>query len=90
MKALLACSCSGIKEKAERAYQILFPKTEMPEIYKGADAVRELAQKYPNTNFSKHLSAIAKTKGQWAYLVETDDDGNIIEEHDLITGRRVG
>lgn len=89
MKIIAVCTCSGMKEKAIAAYKILSPEEEVPQIYKGANAIRDLSNKFPNTNLSRYLSAIAKKNGQFAYLIDFDDNGDIISNYDLKTGKRV-
>ena len=89
MKIIAVCTCSGMKEKAESAYKILFPGEEMPKIYKGDSAIRLLAEKNPNTNLSRYLLAIAKKHGQFAYFIDYDDNGDITVNYDLKTGKRL-
>ena len=39
---ILACSCSGVPEKAQTSYKIMFPEREkIPEVYKGKDKIME-------------------------------------------------
>lgn len=78
-----------MKEKAISAYKISFPKTEMPDIYKGEDAIRALAHSIPNTNLSRYLLAIAKKNGRYAYFIESDDNGDVVSNYDLIIGKMV-
>lgn len=89
MKIIAVCTCSGMKEKAEMAFKIMSPDEDMPKIYKGESAIRGLAEQNPNTNLSRYLLAIAKKNGQFAYLIEFDDNRDIISNYDLKTGKRV-
>lgn len=85
MKYLLVCDCSGGKEKAEIAFGILKPNEPTPQVIKGKEAISKLASRYRND----HLRAISKLNGNFAYYMDIADNSRIIEEYDLITGRRV-
>ena len=89
MKIIAVCTCSGMKEKAEAAFKIMYPDEEVPKIYKGESQIRLLSDNNPGTNLSRYLLAIAKKNGQFAYLIDYDDNGNIISNYDLKTGKRV-
>ena len=78
-----------MKEKAEAAFKIMHPDDKTPDVYKGDSAIRMLAEQNPNTNLSRYLLAIAKKNGQFAYLIDYDDNGDIISNYDLKTGKRV-
>ena len=85
-KYILTCSCSGRDKKAAMEYEILFPGEPVPEIIKGRDRLMKFASQYDNG----HLRALAKLGGKFAYYVNIDDNGNILEEYNLINGKRVG
>ena len=89
MKVIAVCTCSGMKEKAVSAYKIMFPDEKTPDIFRGDSAIRRLAEQNPNTNLSRYLLAIAKKNGRFAYLIDYDDNGDIISNYDLRTGKRV-
>jgi len=78
-----------MKEKAEAAFKIMYPDEKTPDIFRGDSAIRRLAEQNPNTNLSRYLLAIAKKHGQFAYLIDYDDNGDIISNYDLKTGKRV-
>lgn len=71
------------------AFEIMYPGEELPRIYKGESPIRALAEQNPNTNLSRYLLAIAKKNGQFAYLIDYDDNGDIMSNYDLKTGKRV-
>lgn len=89
MKIIAVCSCSGMKEKAIMAYKIAFPKTDVPEVVRGEDAIRALANRLQSTNVSKYLNAIAKKNGQYAYYIKYDENGDVAYNYDLLLGRRI-
>lgn len=89
MRIIAVCTCSGMKEKAEAAFKIMHPDEELPKIYKGDSQIRLLSDRNPGTNLSRYLLAIAKKNGQFAYLIDYDDNRNIISNYDLKTGKRV-
>ena len=87
---ILACSCSGVPEKAQTSYKIMFPEREkIPEVYKGKDKIMKLAEQYQNTNFYRYAQAIAKKNGQYAHYIKTNDKQDILENYNLLNGRRV-
>lgn len=71
-------------KKAAEAFSILFPNKVLPEIVRGRDRLYKLAQQLSN----EHIKAISKLSGKFAYYVVLDRD-KIIEEYDLLTGRRI-
>lgn len=81
---LLVCSCSGQREKAETAYKLLYPEKELPEVIKGNTNVADLASRLHN----EHIKAISKIK-VFSYYVKLSENGEIIEEYDLTTGRKI-
>lgn len=89
MRIIAVCTCSGMKEKAEAAFKIMHPDDKTPNVYRGDSAIRRLAEQNPNTNLSRYLLAIAKKNGQFAYLIDYDDNRDIISNYDLKTGKRV-
>ena len=89
MKGIFVCSCGGMKDKAEKAFKIMFPRAEVPTIYRGEAAISRAASKYPNTNVYTYLTAIAKTNGRYAYYVASDEQGNVTENYNLLTGKQV-
>lgn len=89
MKGIFVCSCGGMKDKAEKAFKIIFPKAEVPTVYRGEAAISRAASKYPNTNVYNYLTAIAKTNGRYAYYVASDEQGNVIDNYNLLTGKKV-
>lgn len=82
---ILTCSCFRMDKKASEAFCIKFPEKVLPGIIKGRDRIYKLAQQLNND----HIKAISKLSGKFAYYVVLDGD-KIIEEYDLLTGRRIG
>ena len=89
MKGLFICSCGGVKDKATTSFKILFPREEVPQVYRGEAAISRVASKYPNTNIYNYLTAIAKTNGRYAYYVSSDENGNVVDNYNLLTGKKV-
>lgn len=82
---ILTCSCFRMDKKASEAFCIKFPEKVLPGIVKGRDRIYKLAQQLNND----HIKAISKLSGKFAYYVVLDGE-KIIEEYDLLTGRRIG
>lgn len=89
MKYIIRCSCGGVKTKMESAMKLIAPDEPLPPEVKGGDAMRKLAEKWPNTNFGAHLLTLAKKHGRYCYYVDITDKGDIKDMRDLMTGRRV-
>lgn len=84
-KFLLICSCSGRGRKAIMEYDILFPNQPTPPMVKGKEAIAKLASKYNNA----HLRSISKLNGNFSYYIEITESGKIVEEYDLILGKKI-
>lgn len=83
-EAILVCSCFGQEKKAIASFAIAFPDRVVPEIIKGKDKIFKYAQSVKN----KHIEAISKLSGRFAYYVELDGN-NIVMEYDLVNNRRL-
>lgn len=84
MSVILICSCFNMKKKAAEAFSLLFPDVVLPEIIKGKDSIFKFSQSVQN----KHIEAISKLSGRFAYYVELDGD-TITKEVDLMTSKRI-
>lgn len=89
MEVIAVCTCSGMKEKAETAFKILFPNKEVPQIYRGRDAISKFVAAHQGTNVGNYLAAISKKSGKFSYYVEYDDKGDVMENINLMTGKQV-
>ena len=86
-KYILICKCSNMKQTAEMAYDIAFPNTERPKIYRDS-FISTLIEQKPGTNFASYVSAIMRKNGRFAYYVE-EENGDIVQVYDLLKGKRV-
>ena len=84
MERILVCSCFGQEKKAIAAFAVNFPDRVCPEVIKGNDKIFKFAQEVKN----KHLEAISKLSGRFAYYVQLDGN-NIVMEFDLVHNRRI-
>lgn len=85
-KFILICSCFNMGKKASEAYTLMFPDEVLPPVIKGRDRIAKFAAETTN----EHVKAISRLSGKFAYYVKLDDDNNIVEEYNLVTGRRIG
>ena len=85
MKYILCCTCFNMEKKAREAFSLLFPNEVSPDVVKGRDRISKLASSLKND----HIKAISKLGGKYAYYVKLDDNNNVIEEYNLITGQRI-
>lgn len=89
MKVILVCSCSGMKEKAKTAFSILYPNDEEPEMFVGKDAVKKFASYHQGTNVANYAEATSKQNGQYSYLIDYDENGDVTLIYNLKTGKKV-
>lgn len=82
---IFTCSCHNMGKKASEAFCLLFPDKVLPEIIKGRDRVYKLAQELAN----EHIKAISKLSGKYAYYIQFEN-GKIVKEYDLLSGKRIG
>lgn len=85
MKYILCCTCFNMEKKAREAFSLLFPNEVSPKVVKGRDHISKLANSLGND----HVKAIGKLSGKYAYYVELDENNNITEEYNLMTGQRI-
>lgn len=81
---ILCCSCFNMSKKAAESFAFLFPNEVCPEIIKGRDRIYKFSQTLNND----HIKALAKLSGKFAYYIKLNGD-KIVEEYNLITGKRV-
>ena len=85
IRYILTCSCFNMGKKATEAFSLLFPNEVLPPIVKGRDRLYKLGKDLNND----HIIAISKLSGKYAYYVELED-GKVVKEYNLLTGRRIG
>lgn len=83
-KIILICSCFNMEKRAREAFTLIYPNEVSPEVVKGRDRIGRLADELK----SQHLKAISRLSGKFAFYVSLDDDNEVLEEYDLLTGRR--
>ena len=83
-EVILTCSCFKMDKKAVEAFKMLFPEKTVPVVIKGRDRVYKFSEEIDNA----HVKAISKLSGKFAYYLKIDGD-KILEEYNLITGRRI-
>ena len=84
MKYILCCSCFNMEKKSREAFSVIKPDEVLPDIVKGKDRIFQLAKKLDN----EHIRAISKLSGRFSYYVKLED-GEIVEEYDLVRGTRI-
>lgn len=82
---LLVCSCFNMKNRAKEAFALLLPNRILPDLVKGRDRIYKLGQSTGN----EHILAISKLSGKYAYYVRLDEENKIVEEWDLLRGKRI-
>lgn len=85
-KYILCCSCYGMEKRAKEAYCMLTNGDEvLPDIVKGRDRINKLAKQINND----HILAISRLSGKFAFYIKIEDN-KVIEEYNLLTGKRIG
>lgn len=84
MEYIVCCSCFKQDKKAVESFAVLFPDKTCPTVVKGRDRIYKLSEKTKN----EHIKAISKLSGRFAYYLKMEND-KIVEEYDLVTGRRI-
>lgn len=72
-----------MSKKASEAFSLLFPDQLLPQIVKGRDRIYKLGKELQND----HILAISKLSGKFAYYISMEDN-TIVEEYNLLTGKR--
>lgn len=85
MKVILTCSCFNMGKKASEAFSMIFPNEVLPDIVKGRDRINKLAKQINND----HILAISRLSGKFAFYIKIEDN-KVIEEYNLLTGKRIG
>ena len=85
MKYILICSCFNMTKRASEAFATIFPNEVLPDIIKGRDRIYKFADKINND----HIKAISKLSGKFAFYVEIEN-GKVVTEYNLLTGKRIG
>lgn len=88
MEYVVTCKCKDIALDAHNAYKILFGQ-EPPEVYSGRDAIYKLAEHNSGTNFATYLRALAQTTGKFMFYFKIASNGDVLEQWNLQTGKRV-
>lgn len=83
-RLILCCSCFNMEKKSREAFSVLFPDEISPDVIKGKDRLYKFAKEIGND----HILAISKLSGRFAYYVKLEG-GKIVEEWDLIHGKRI-
>lgn len=90
MKAVLVCSCPGIKAKAEASFQLNFSDEQMPTMYAGQSQISKLQDTLDlNTNIYRYVQSLNSGKSQFAYVIEWDYNGDVLSIFNLLTSKLV-
>ena len=88
-KRLLVCKCPGKDADAKAAFSVLFPGEPVPEVLIGRSQILTLSEQYPRTEISSQARAMARNKDKYAYYLEYDNDGMVLNKYNLMTGAKV-
>lgn len=86
MNVVVRCSCGGVQTYVASSIKAL-GLAEPDDVYVGKEKIRKLASQYPDTNLSRHLDAISKKSGRYAFYI-TIGNGDIAALYNLITGKK--
>ena len=89
-KIIACCKCGNVPDYTRKAFHLVFKGEMLPKICVGREEIRNFAEKLsPNKNITKYLNALAKSKEKYSYYFEYDEKGNITDQHNLLTGRKI-
>ena len=88
-KIICVCKCDGEEEKAATAFSLLFPGEEIPPILVGRKNTLFIIDAFPGSEIADFARAISDYKDKFEFYIEYDDEGNILEKINLITGRQI-
>ena len=86
MNVVVRCSCGGVQAYVASSIKTL-GLAEPNDVYVGKEKIRKLASQYPDTNLSRHLDAISKKSGRYAFYI-TISNGDVAALYNLITGKK--
>lgn len=88
MNIVARCGCGGVQNYVKSSME-LFKLPAPDETAVGKEKIRALMNRFPNTNLSAHLDAVAKKSGRYAFYIQSTEEHDISAMYNLITGKKV-
>lgn len=87
---IVVCHCNLVPKNAYDAFELLFPGVERPPMYIGREQIQTLADhQIVGSDVVQYLRALARNKEPFASYFLLDEEDNIKQHWDLITGKRI-
>lgn len=88
MKAILACACGSVPDYCKRSYRILFPDERVPVVYIKKKALPLLEDIPKESAMAKRIEKILRDRGRYGFYFEYNEEGEIIDEWNLLKHKR--
>ena len=88
MKAILSCACGAVPDYCKRSFKIMFPDERPPVVYIKTKA-RPLLEDIPKESpMAKRIEKILHDRGRYGYYFEYNEEGEILDEINLLKHKR--
>ena len=89
-KYIICCMCGDTPEFSKDAFKLLFKGEKVPEVVLQPSLYNFLPTIKRDGDFYNYVKDnLVNTKTKYSYYFEVDDDGRVVAQYNLLTGRRV-
>lgn len=85
---IICCDCGDTYQYSVDAHRLMSHGAKTPDVYRHNKAHKLLDKLDNNTNVYKFVASLIKGKGKFSYYVEYDDNGDVTEQWNLLSGQR--
>lgn len=90
MRFIICCDCGDTPKFSEEAYKILFPKKNAPNIYHTEKDMKGVLQQMPEYSPAwLYVRDALESEHKYSYYINSDNNGNINEMYNLLSGKKV-
>lgn len=87
---IICCKCGDTQSFSRDAFKLLFPGRDLPEQYLQPDLHKLVDKLNKNSNFCKYITEnLLNGKNKFSYYFSVDSKGNVVEQYNLLTGKKV-
>lgn len=88
-KYIICCMCGDTPAFSKDAYKLLFPNTPMPEMHTQPKLYYLLSDIKRDGNFYNYIkSNLLNEKKKYSYYFEVTENGDIVDQWNLLTGKK--
>lgn len=88
MKAILSCACGAVPDYCKRSYNIIFPNERVPVVYIKKKALPLLEDIPKGSPMAMRIEKILRDRGRYGYYFEYNEEGEILDEINLLKHKR--